>query len=480
VSAHPPDFGDWCERLGHAIGEGRFFEDPAFWREHVEACATCRTRVESAFDLHSYARERDREAPPAKDPPADVEARVSEMHRRLEAAHRRRNATLGVVLLVCGGIAAFLWASRERGPTATDDPVAYSRRLWLRVFGEGSTPDYGLLLRDAALRDEYLAALDHPSSLVRRTALTALTSTGVELPAERLRRTLAEWREDLETPIEVASAGATDRWIAEALAKRRTATLRAALKGIEYQTARSGRVVDPAVLVPFLRDPDDEARKHAIQALRHDPGFVPGAEVEDVVRSDPAAEVRVLAIGFLLAKRDVAGAEWVVAHLGTARDFEVERQVLPGLLRRVPRIPYSDQRVTSLDVPVGLALAHARGRVAAGRTEVPAPLVLRAIQGADRDDHEALAGLAAQADWRSIRTDLQRTWERDRPAPRLAEILAGWDERAADESRLDLALDLCEAERTLALRAIALRLAVNERPSIRRRAEALLRDWPER
>jgi hypothetical protein len=162
------------------------------------------------------------------------------------------------------------------------------------------------------------------------------------------------------------------------------------------------------------------------------------------------------------------------------RDFEVERQVAGDLRRAGPQVlSLAEDRVASPDVPVALALAHAQALVAAGRTDPPVALVERAFASPDGADHLALAALAAQAGWSSVRPELQRAWERDRSA-HLAEVLAAWDESSGEAARLHTALDLCEAHRTPALRAVAVRLATNDDREVARRAEGLLRDWPQR
>src|SRR4029077_13159335 len=108
---------------------------------------------------------------------------------------RRRRRTFGacVALVVLASGAFFL----SRGaPRVSTDPVAYARHLHEAVFPRGSAPRYDLLKKDAALRSEYLTALDHRSSVVRRSALNALLQSGVEVDRERLEGILVNARED--------------------------------------------------------------------------------------------------------------------------------------------------------------------------------------------------------------------------------------------------------------------------------------------
>jgi hypothetical protein len=117
--------------------------------------------------------------------------------------------------------------------------------------------------------------------------------------------------------------------------------------------------------------------------------------------------------------------------------------------------------------------------VRAGERGIPSALTARALAGGP-GSVETLSAVAAEADWVQLRPALQTAWLAESSAERrtLGRHLARWDSRATDPLRLQMALDICEAQRDARLREVVTSLARSEVAAVSERAQALLRDWP--
>ena len=337
---------EWCERVRAAIVAGHILEDPGYWRPHVEKCATCRPRVEGLLTLRRLMERASQEAPVRVVTP-EHDARM--LRGVFERFHRRRRhqrlAGLFAVLLAAGAGTFALVRSRT-GAETSRDPVAYAMDLNRRVFPPSRRHDPDLLKKDPELRAEYVRALDNPSSLVRRTALTALAMSGVEVDATKLETVIRDWSETLDTPIELASVSDGEAMIREALAVRRTATLRAVLLGALVQAGKGEARVSSAALVGLLRDSDAEVRRVTLMALANDPSFAPGEKIRSAFVGDPDVGVRTQAAACMITRGGPSGSSAVVARLRATQDFEVEASCVPLLGQGADVIAFDRDRVT--------------------------------------------------------------------------------------------------------------------------------------
>ncbi len=480
IAAHD----DWCERLAAAVSDGRFLEDPNFYRPHVDSCEHCRRIVSGLFALREHLERVGIEAPADLPETPDAKDVIDAALARHRALQKLRGGVVGLCLALALGVGGY-FALRGGGPDARAprDPVAYARSLHEAVFPRGDAPRTSLLLEDDARRAEYVAALDDPSSLVRRTALAALVFSGVPIDASRLEAILEHAREDLETPLEVASLAGDARYLADALEARRIATLRGVLTSAGVGASRGGPPVRASRLTPYLSHADAEVRKRALFALTFDGGFRPGPEVDALLDGDRDFDVRVAAALCLLDRRGEKGAEALIVRLREHADPALEELILPKLASHPAALALSTERVGDAATPVRLALAHALVVVRAGRAEPPTAVVERALADPDPDVWRLLADVAATAGWTQVRAPLQARWERAPRAERriLSATLVAWDVSSGDERRLETALAICEAERGEKLLLPHLRsISKGPFPSVAARAERLLADWTRR
>ena len=465
-----------CARLADAIASGRFLEDPAHWQGHVASCADCRAHVEGLFELREHMARAGLEVeapPPVEVGPGRVQHALLRFHRRRIA----RRTTLGCVLVAAAAGGVAVWG--RRSPSAPEDPTAHARRLFTAVFPAAGKAR-PLLTEDAHAREEYVRALDDPSSLVRRTALQALALSGVETDASRLARALTDFREELETPVAVAGVSGGEREIASALALRRTETVKAVLLAAYVQAARGGERLPSSVVLPFLSDPDRDVRREALQVLGADSSFVPGEEVRMAVRSDPDVEVRINAVQCLVDRLGDDGAAFVVDHLRSVHDTPLEAAVVSLLGRYRVTLPFSRERAESRETPVELALQHQLVLLRAGDKKPPSELVERALLVRTPGVLRVLASLAHEGDWTEYRGRLQAAWKSGPPADVAAAGLriVLWDLDSRDPRRLALALDICEATGGAQAQKLVQRVASEAAGEVRERAEGLLRSWP--
>jgi hypothetical protein len=491
---------EWCERLAAALGDGRFLEDPAAWKEHVRACDVCRASVEGYFQLRERVAQARLEvmglAPPALDGPRIVERALERYETRCRRAARVRSMGYGAVgVLAIVGLVVWTQSPQQAPAPATTeaadvgaDAVAYSNVLFRRIFPPDGKPKYELLQSDPALRAEYQRALDHRSSLVRRTALTALTSSGIELDPARMEEVLRTWNEDLETPVVIAAAGDASHALADALELRRTATLRAVLDGAYVQVAKGGRPVDLAAVSAFLTHQEAEVRKVTLSALAADARYQPDEAVMRIFTTDPVVEVRVAA-GLCLALRSgAAGVRQMIAYLRVKPDYEVERQLTHHLGAGDAGRAFATERVSDVRTPVVVAILYAQ-RLLQGGIAPSTELVDRTLADGGSESLYYLAALAAKAGWDGQRNRLQKHWmmhqaEWSRGDPHFSSgaalLLATWDESVGSAERLVLALELFEtfeSAPSTRMRTLVGRTATREESDIRKRAVALLERW---
>lgn len=471
--------GDWCERLATAVADGRYLERPDAWRDHVEGCPACRELVQGLSALRERIEQAASQVHDRGAPRESGEQLIAEAFRRYRRGVRIKGVSLGIVLLVGLGLGVVFWRTGSRTPEAVD-PVVYATRLHDRVFRAGR-PDYDLLKRDEGLRREYLAALDHESSLVRRTAMHALTWSGIDLEPARLEAVLTTWDEDLEAPLELAATSRGTKHLQDELARRRDVTLHTLISGAYVQAVRSAGRLDAAVLEPFIDHPYDANRSTALRALAADPTYRPGGRVARRLRVDEVDDVRKAAAMLLVERGGEAGIEIVMDYLRSGQDWTSEGTLLPRLRAHPDMLALSRERIADAEVPPQIALHHLRLLCRAGEvTEPPVELVERALAADDPEAWASLACVAGEQDLISARVPLQACWQRCPPGTArssLARHLVDWDVACQDEERLGLALDILETDRDERLRAHAVTLAKSDLPSIRDRAQNLLSSW---
>lgn len=476
---------DACRRIADAIAEGRFLEDPALWRPHVETCAACRTSVEGLFALRERVRLAGLESPVVEPRPSREGALAIALAFRQHRHERTiRNVSAGILLLLAASIGFFV--VRRAPPEASETAFAYARRLNAIVFPTPGHPDYDRLARDAAARAEFFAALDHPSSWVRRTALSGLLLSRVPVDPARLEKVLTEFHEDLEVPVETASVSDDGRAVADALRRQRTETLFSALVGLDVTPTPGVPRVRSEVVVPFLSEPEPQIRQLALMALRADARYVPDATVERLMRSDPDREVAVAAADLIVLRRGEEGAVLVVDRLRKAPDEAIERMLVPTLEPTRAGLELARERVAEPTTDPAIALAHATTllRRAPGHAiSPPEAAIERALRAPTRLSFEALVLLVREANWAAYRSRVQEMWRGLSRADREygGDALVAWDLKAgADDARVAQMLDVCEADRTSRGRAAVVKMATSSNPAIRERAERLLASWPAR
>lgn len=474
---------EWCRRLGEAIADGRFLEDPSIWMDHLRTCEECSRRAEGVLLLRQRIDAANREVPEPPPGPGREHQVIAEAFRRYRRYRRNRTTLLlGLGILLLLGLGGF-WALRPT-PQAPSDPVAYAQQLYDRVFPGPSDVDRAVLQKDPAMREEYLRALDNPSSWVRRTALQALIMCGIPVSPDRLARILTEWDENLEAPLEVASADGGARVLEEALAIRRTATLHTVLLGLDLQTSTGGAGVPAQVVEPFLGHVDSEVRREALMVLTRDPAYVPGDEVERLLEEDPSESVRLEAARCLVERLGDEGVPLVIAHLRRVSDPVVEGDLSLRLMDFPEGLAFCKERGASPDTPPLAAMVHLLRLQQTDRlTELPAESVAHVLASDDAWAHAMLARVAAAAHWPSVREPLQKLWwqaEAGAARAHLGANLVLWDLEAGTEERLGLALEIMERDHLRRLRDLLEKLCNSEFPSVRARARALLEDWDHR
>ncbi|MDA1196259.1 MAG: hypothetical protein O2894_13900 [Planctomycetota bacterium] len=249
---------------------------------------------------------------------------------------RRRRVALGTA--ACGLLVAGVlwWARAPDAPSGPDrsNPRVYAKWLHDRVFGPTSNTsdeDRQLLQRDPAARAEHLAALDHPSGLVRRMAANTLAACGVPIPADKLTALLIEFREYLDDPILVAGVGDDQRTATDALRLNRSATMFTMLEAALVMAASGHPTVPESAVLPYLTHADGRLRESALRFLEHHDGYVPDAQIANLLRNDSDQSVRVAAADVLVATGGQAGLLTVLEFFRTLQDPPLEGILVGGL-----------------------------------------------------------------------------------------------------------------------------------------------------
>ncbi len=369
---------------------------------------------------------------------------------RSQRRRRLIGASTACLLLLGVGWWAFARPSEQAPRLETADAVAYAEELFRRVMHDparADDDDFEVLSRDADARQEYLAALDHPSSHVRRTALYVLAFTSVEVPAPTLTRLLVEHREDLERPLQVASVGDAGRLIAEAIERRRLATLQSVLAASATRAAQGHAVIEAKALEPFLQHENESVRLDAVRTLGYLEGYQPSAAIRRLMRDDPSFQVRVWAIRAIQNRLGEAGGRELLAHLATLDDPAIEKVLAPSLTKveGFEAIARAKFEATTNDLDLHLAYAkalHDAGHADAARTVLP-----RAIREGEGDALRVAAFLAAKMDAKELRTSLivqlPRVEESVRSSVTATVVI--WDLDKGDKARALESLALIEA-----------------------------------
>ena len=358
------------------------------------------------------------------------------------------------------------------------------------MFDKNGKTDFELLKNSEEIRRKYVAALDHPSSAVRRTAYTPLTFSQIEIEPKRLEEVLGTWNEDLESPVVMASAGDAGHVLATALDLRRTATLQATLEAAWLQAARGGGVVNPKVLLPFLTHPDTEVRAGTLRALAEDPGFVPDEAVVRTFTNDENVEVRIAAGEVLVKRLGAAGVARIAALLTAKPDYPGEQFLSSDLVKHEVGRELGNRRVADESTPIALALTYASYATLHGDRDVPPASLERALAGEDPFAFSMLGTLCHRLELVHHRARLQARWQELLPRWRVNErpiliataaaSLLRWDETSGDPARLRLGLELCESFPTDPPRSVRLyaeRVAKSTDAGVASRAATMLEKW---
>lgn len=484
---HPEPLGEWCRRLEEAVLDGRLGEDPALWSHHYERCDRCRATVEGYLILRRLVEMSRTPTPPAApshqgpvlEPPASLLAAFDRARRRRQR-QRASLATLAILLLAVGA-----WALLRSGQGPAEAPaeappeaIVYARQLFDRLNPPGAPSQVMRLSREPELEREYLAALRHPSSVVRRIAFMQLAQASRPVPAEETRRLLAEAQPTLERPVELAAAGDVARQVGEALERGRANLLRSVLEGLRLAPDDPAARVPASVLLPYVADPDARVREAALLALGRDPTFKPGVEVQRLLASDPEPVVRREAAGLIASRGGEAGRAFLVEHFSTRSDPEVEAWAADVLGDGPAAKALSRRRLADATCPTGLALAHALHLVRAGEPVDPDRSLDRWLASGD-EDAAMLSYVASEAGWDRHRPRLQERWRAARGQGRqgMGASLARWDAGSKDPSRRPWLFEILEDGRNPALRDVLQSLQEHADPEVRARADEIARRW---
>ena len=472
---------DQCERLAQALLDGNFLEDPVHWREHVERCRTCKRRVEGYFVLRGAIEQARMDA--ASDSDSSSPERL--VHSALAAVRTEQRSVQGVrpglvaaaavgVAAIVIGVVATLAIQAGRRPTSST-ALDYAKELHLRVFPPGESANLDLLKENAELRKEYTAALDHTSSLVRRTALYALTNSGVDLEAQRVEHLLRTWDETLDTDLEVAAAEDGARWLRDALSQGRVETLRRVLEGACLQVTRGGETLSAELVEGYVAHPRTEIRQAALCVLAQTSGYEPSQVVQDALSHDTSEDVRVAAAECLILRLGDPGAARVVGYLERSSDYGTELYLVAELAKHRSGLALAKRRRGQPDLPLRLALAYARILLREEGLPVPNDLIARGLEDPGSSVHHDLASLASEANLNRHRNALQIKWRaaaRSHVRTAIGGLLVRWDLRDGSEERLHMALEIVEMDP--GLNDVARELASSRFESVRTRARELL------
>ncbi len=208
---------------------------------------------------------------------------------RLESSRRRRRFWIkycSVAALLLIGVGA-LWLAAER-PSEQSAPelgsVIESARWVIQL---GPKARHGpLSTEDEAKVRGYLRS---ESGLLRRVAVGALSTYGLEIDPTILDEVAFELTETLDHPVVVASHGGEHA--ADALFTNHQATLRAVAVAIWIHCARNHSYPRVETIERLLAHPDPEIRKSCCKALGHLTDYMPTSELRARIEAD-TAEIR--------------------------------------------------------------------------------------------------------------------------------------------------------------------------------------------
>lgn len=475
---------DWCRRLGDALVDGRFLEDPEFWAAHRAGCPGCEARVRGLLHLRTLI-EASRAAPTARAtapmdiPPEMLLARVTARLRR-HRSRRRIQWMVGLGLAIGVGATQFLRVTgREDAPVRAGEQ-SIARHLLDQIVNTDGTMDLKRVAADPRLEAECRAALTSPVPSDRQIAFMILALGQRPLDAELTSRLLADARPHLDRPIEVASGREPTEAMAAALAQGRTATLVTVLGSLPSLLVVDGDAVEPETLEAYIHDGSAEVRELAILALGFHPRYRPTEVIWGVLRRDPVVAVRAAAGGLLVR---AGNAERVAEHFSRVRDFAAEEFVATAIGLGPGALVLAHRRIGGLETPIRLGLHHAlrllRARVPFDRSV----LIARALGDSNRENDDLLSICSSAGDWIELRLALRDRW-RSSPKSfareRVAAALASWDVRSGDPYRFTLALEVLERDMSRAAVDAAIAIRASSDPVTSRRAAALLEAWERR
>lgn len=494
---------DWCRRVDAAIAAGRYLEDPALYADHVGQCPTCRTHVDG-YTVFQACLDRAR-----IEAGADAEALgrdtsvVSRAFSRYRVARQIRGAAFGLAALVA--VAASLWfvargpassgradlsAARDSDAADADadegsarlDPLDASRRAE-RLLAAVTRPDRVIepmrLREDPALRRRFEAALSDAAPVVRRTALIVLTGANLGPNGTSIEAQLDAFQPSLEAPVQVAAAGDPRRAITDSLEAARVSMLVSMLSAAENAALRGDARVSSAQLVRLLGDPSDQVRAAALAALEGDAGYQPGVEVLELLRSDPVADVRMMAAHCLVTRRGDAGRATLLALFRERRDDALERTAASLVAKAPGAAEVARARAEDAAVPLDLRLTWALmlWRVDGSRLD---SLIAEGLAATDGDAVYRLVALAREANWVDLRPALQARWRAVTGPMRrhVGGLLVTWDAASGDAVRYELAFEILAAHASptdaVGMRHAAEPLLAHPDPSVAARARAIL------
>ena len=398
---------------------------------------------------------------------------------------RRVRFTAASALVFIVGLGGFLFVRAQgTSPTAVDrtDPVAYANYLYKRIVPKEGSSDYmdrDLLKRDAEARAEYIAALDHPNTIVRRTALFAFAMSGVTIPDASLTKLLVEHREDLSTPLVVAAGGSIESVIREAIERSRVSTLVSVLGTIWTQASRGEFNVSHEVILPFVRHESVAVRVTAMRTLAFLTSFRPTMEIERMMRSDPDSTVRLAAADVMTKRGGAGGITKLYALLRNLKYPEDERVLLYNVRETAGFDAFAMERLTAPDVSLQVKLQYALHLARAGDGAPADKLMRRAFAGSDANVILSALNVCTTLKRDDLRPTVVAAWERLAAEERshVSRSLAIWDLSSGDRDRMLSGVRLArELGRQRMIFAVKQHADAPD-PEVRAAVKSLLEEW---
>ncbi len=408
---------------------------------HLSDCAHCESARRSIQDMR-------RGAASVVEPISEARAEAIFGRAQRRVAMRRRGFAYAAaaVLVVAFALFAYFKPTPETG--AVRSSVEYAAYLNELVFGEfgASKPDYERLKNDPALRSEFEQALEHPSTLVRKTAFECLTYSGIPVETTVAERLLAQgWDEDIDSVIETASDGDVARVLFEAREKRRVATLQKVLGGLSMQAAAHEGSVCAAVFAPYINDADDTIRFSALKGLGYAPDFEHRDAVAKIVTGDAAANVKQSALGCLKSQLPPEDfAEFAMDAIEAGVSAEVERVLIVSVEPSEETVAFARERLANDTLDDARSLLYALHMLRGGDESEARKRWRAALDSSDTTLVGAAAKMAVEGNWTECRFTLVDAAKSASGTKRqiLFGRLVGWDIESDDERRLTELLEL--------------------------------------